>query len=140
MADLLWHDFLEIGVEFIDDDHKNLLRIMREIKAAIEAGDKQQAVELLATLLEEARAHFDREEKFLQKIDYPSLESHKKYHQKLLVKAEETRNICAGLDAEYEARECFNSMANFIIDDILRGDIKFKSFLEYEGHSQPHGK
>ena len=25
-------------------------------------------------------------------------------------------------------------MATFLIDDILRGDIEFKSFLEYEGH------
>ena len=36
MTDLKWYDFLEIGVDFIDEDHRELLDIMIEIKVAIE--------------------------------------------------------------------------------------------------------
>ena len=28
---------------------------------------------------------------------------------------------------------CFKGMARFLIDDILKGDVKFKSHLEHEG-------
>ena len=35
MPDLAWHKFLEIGVDFIDEDHKHLLDIMLEIKQAV---------------------------------------------------------------------------------------------------------
>ena len=34
MANLKWRKFLEIGVDFIDADHKKLLGIMKDIKSA----------------------------------------------------------------------------------------------------------
>jgi len=134
MIDLAWHDFLKIGVDFIDDDHKKLLKIMIDIKDAIEEGDNKKSVKLLTSLLKEAREHFYREEKYLLEVKYPDLEKHKTYHNELIIKAETTKRICEGIESEHDLKECFDSMAGFLINDILRGDIKFKSFLEYEGH------
>jgi len=134
MADLLWHDFLSIGVDFIDNDHKKLLNIMVDTKSAIEAGDNNKCVKLLSSLLQEARDHFSREEKYLLEVNYPGLEEHKIYHQELLIKADTTKRICEGIETDHDLKECFDGMANFLIDDILRGDIMFKSYLEYEGH------
>ena len=62
------------------------------------------------------------------------LEDHKIYHNELLIKADTTKRICEGIETEHDLKECFDGMANFLIDDILRGDIMFKSYLEYEGH------
>ena len=133
MADLLWHDFLSIGVDFIDNDHKNLLKIMIDTKSAIEAGDNNKCVILLTSLLKEARDHFAREEQYLLDVKYPGLEKHKVYHKELLLKADTTKRICEGIETEHDLKECFDGMADFLIDDILRGDIMFKSYLEYEG-------
>ena len=134
MTDLLWHDFLEIGVDFIDEDHKNLLKIMVDTKSAIEAGDNNKCVILLTSLLKEARDHFSREEKYLFEVKYPDLEKHKIYHKELLIKADTTKRICEGIETEHDLKECFDGMAEFLIDDILRGDIMFKSYLQYKGH------
>jgi len=134
MKDLKWHDFLEIGVDFIDEDHKRLLDIMLKIKKAIGEDDLSACAVLLKSLLKEARDHFTREEEFLAKAKYPQLENHKIYHNELLIKAEVTKSICEGLKVEHDLNECFDSMANFLIDDILRGDIGFKSYLEHEGY------
>lgn len=134
MTDLLWHDFLEIGVDFIDDDHKKLLEIMVDTKYAIEKGDNNKCIILLTSLLKEAKEHFSREEKYLLEVKYPNLEKHKIYHKELLIKADTTKRICEGIEAEHDLKECFDGMADFLIDDILRGDIKFKSYLEHEGH------
>ena len=134
MADLEWHDFFEIGIDFIDDDHKKLLKIMIDTKAAIEEENNNKCVQLLTSLLKEAKEHFSREEEYLAEIKYPGLEEHKKYHKELLVKADTTKRICEGIEKEHDLVECFDGMANFLIDDILRGDIMFKSYLEYEGY------
>lgn len=134
MADLTWYPAMKIGLEFIDQDHQHLLKIMQETKLAIEQGNDELCVMLLTSLLNEAKAHFEREEEFLSKVGYPGLDQHKIYHQELLVKANTTKRICQGIETEHDLRECFNGMANFLIDDVLRGDLMFKSFLEYEGH------
>ena len=134
MTDLRWHDFLKIGVEFIDDDHRKLLLIMRDIKNTIEQKNYSKCVALLDALLSEAEGHFSREEKYLEEVKYPGLKEHKKYHDDLLVKADSIKKICQGIETEHDLKECFDGMANFLVDDILRGDIKFKSYLEYEGY------
>ena len=134
MTDLKWYDFLEIGVDFIDNDHRELLDIMLEIKQAIDIGDKDKCVSLFSSLLKHAEDHFSREEAFLLKVKYPKLERHKKYHKKLLLKADATKRICEDIDTKQDLKECFDMMATFLIDDILRGDIEFKSYLEYEGY------
>lgn len=133
MADLQWHQFLEIGVKFIDEDHQKLLKIMQDVKRSIEQDNYNECVVLLNALLKEAREHFSREESFLYEAGYPDLEEHKKYHKELLVQADIIKRICEGIETEHDLKECFDGMADFLIDDILRGDIKFKSFLEYEG-------
>lgn len=131
--DLLWRDFYELGVDFIDEDHKSLLGIMRGIGDAVSREDCNEAARLLTRLLDEAGNHFEREEKFLEKVGYPELEQHKKYHQQLVVQAGKMKSICESIESEHDLEECFSGMANFLVDDILRGDILFKSYLEYEG-------
>jgi hemerythrin-like metal-binding protein len=134
MANLVWHDFLKIGVDFIDNDHKKLLGIMQEVKQTIEQDDFEECVTLLRVLLKESAAHFAREEEFLRQVKYPGLESHIEYHQGLLNKANTIQKICSGIETHHDLKECFDGMANFLIDDILRGDINFKSYLDYHGY------
>jgi hemerythrin-like metal-binding protein len=134
MADLKWHDFLTIGVDFIDDDHKKLLKIMQEAKEAIKEDNQNECLVLLTSLLKEARHHFSREEKFLYETNFPGLAEHKMYHEELLIKADTTKRICQGIETDHDLKECFDGMASFLIDDILKGDTKFKSHLEYHGH------
>jgi len=105
VADLLWHDFLEIGVDFIDDDHKKLLGIMIETKAAIEEGNNNKCVRLLTSLLKEARDHFSREEEYLLEVKYPGLEKHKKYQKDLLVKDDTTKRIFEGIETKHDIKE-----------------------------------
>lgn len=81
-----------------------------------------------------ATDHFSREEQYLSEVEYPGLEKHKIYHKELLVKADTTKRMCEGIETDHDLKECFDRMVNFLIDDILRGDIKFKSYLEYEGY------
>ena len=133
MIDLTWYDFFEIGVDFIDEDHKHLLDIMQNVQNAANEADYPACAKKLNLLLIEAGNHFAREETFLAKSGYPKLDIHKDYHKQLLIKADMTRKICEGINSPHDIQECVDGMAKFLIDDILRGDIQFKSFLQHEG-------
>jgi len=97
MAELKWYDAYEIGVDFIDNDHKRLLNIMLDAKNAIASNNNSECIELLHELLREAKEHFSREEELLHKAKYPGLEDHKKYHQELLKQADTARRICENI-------------------------------------------
>ena len=135
MADLKWRGSYEIGVNFIDEDHKSLLNIILNIKKEIETGDLSKGAALLNDFTKEVKAHFSREEAFLDKTNYPGLRKHKTYHKELLDKVETTKNILENMEAKEDIKKCFDSMARFVFDDILQGDINFKSYLEHEGHT-----
>jgi len=134
MIDLVWYEGYEIGVHFIDDDHRRLLNIMQDIRSAILGEDYPECAKLLYKLLDEARAHFKREEEFLAEAGYPGLAEHQKYHQGLLVQADTTRKICEGVQEKHNLQECFDGMALFLVDDILGGDVKFIPFLKERGY------
>ena len=64
---------------------------------------------------------------------YPNADRHKVYHAALLAKARQLKAICDGKDDPSQAGECYAALADFLIDDIVRGDTQFKSFLGATG-------
>jgi len=134
MTDLEWHDLYLIGVDFIDDDHKRLLSIMQHVRDSILQEDFKRCSTLLEELLVEANEHFTREEEFLTEANYPEVIEHHEYHQGLIEQASTVKSICDGIEEKHDLKECFDAMVQFLIDDILGGDIKFKSFLEDRGY------
>ena len=134
MLNLQWDKAWEIGVDFIDEEHKNLLAIMRRIRQSILSGDYAECSSLSAELIRLAEQHFAHEERFLDKVGYPGLHGHKTYHQRLIVQALQVKEICESTQHADNLTACFDSMEQFLIDDIIAGDLQFVSFLEYEGH------
>ena len=41
--------------------------------------------------------------------------------------------ICNSVNNHGDLEDCFSGMAEFLIDDIITGDLKFKSYLEAHG-------
>jgi hemerythrin len=134
MIDLDWHDFYTIGVDFIDQEHKEILSVMRELRDAIAAGNLDECATIADSMIQEAERHFHNEEEYLAKVNYPGLETHKEYHAKLLLQAKQVKGLCERAELDHELMDCFNAMERFLIDDVLKGDVQFVSFLEYEGH------
>ena len=90
--------------------------------------------ELLDELLSFTVAHFRREEKMLEEFGYPNVEIHKKYHTELLARAKAVKSVCEALETKQNLKECCHEMFGFLVDDIVMGDLKFKSYLEDKGH------
>ncbi len=134
MINLDWKDAYDIGVDFIDQEHKTILSIMRNIRDSIINGNFDECSTLSDSLIEEAGNHFRHEERFLEHVKFPGLKEHKEYHRELLAQAKQVKEICEGAEKDHNLAECCDAMEGFLIDDVLNGDLQFVSFLEYEGH------
>lgn len=130
----VWHSFYEIGVDFIDEDHKHLISIMQDIISSFSANNRANRLKLLNKFLSATREHFIREEKYLADVGFPGLEEHKIFHNQLLIQADITREMCKQNISDNHLKECIDKLIQLVIDDIFKGDIKFKSYLEYEGY------
>ena len=133
MVSLAWYDSYKTGLNDIDNDHKRLLELMRNIKRSINEHDLSSCAGLLNELIEEAKAHFRREEAYLRLYEYPDLDEHITYHTNLIIKAEALKRMSEGKGQGIELADYFNDMAEFLIDDVLHGDVHFIPFLEAKG-------
>jgi len=129
IVDLEWHDHYELGAPQLDDDHKELLRIMDEARRAVAQGDRTRCAYLLEVLVDKAAEHFGKEEELLGALGWPGLPAHVAYHSELLLQAEFLKSLCERAAERAEIEEHFAAIAEFLIDDLLKGDLEFKSFL-----------
>ena len=133
MVKLQWLESFSIGIKSIDDDHKRILQVMRDVQTAVENLDYALCTSLLDDLVEMGSAHFLSEEKYLAKVSYPYIEEHILYHQELLLKIKAVRVICHDANSQGVLEKCFDGLAEFLVDDILTGDLQFKSYLQARG-------
>jgi hemerythrin len=88
MALIDWDSNLSVNVKAIDDQHKNLIKILNELHSAMLKGlSKQILGDTLNKLIEYTAYHFDMEEKLMQKYGYKDFFIHKKEHTDFVEKA-----------------------------------------------------
>ena len=62
MAYMDWTDGLAIGVEAVDNEHRELIDAINDLEAAVVAdGDRGRTIQLIARVAREARSHFASE-------------------------------------------------------------------------------
>ena len=80
-----WSDELSVGIEEIDDQHKELVALVNEMHRAIHERHGSEVVrEILARLTDYTRIHFAVEESLMRILNYPGYEEHKALHEELL--------------------------------------------------------
>ncbi len=80
--DIVWKEEFGIGVDFIDEAHQELFRMVRRIFLMNAREDKRQwaADEGLKYLKNYTLRHFEQEEDYMREIDYPKLAQHQAQH------------------------------------------------------------
>ncbi len=82
---MMWKDKFKIGVELIDNQHKELFRRVSDFTQTIRNEenweDKLDKVKETMTFMKEyVVEHFDAEEAYQEEINYPDIENHKQAH------------------------------------------------------------
>ena len=134
---LEWNEDLHIGVEAIDQDHKQLIswiNALGQFQASDQTGDRPGDREDLGTLLRFLAAytafHFEREEAIMRAVRYKGYENHKRAHgsfaaniKRTIAHWEESGNN-AGVAPLYEFLKLW------ITNHIRREDTRLKELLK----------
>ena len=87
--ELQWNDIYSVGITAMDDDHKQLIKLLNQFQIAYEyaTGDEFER-KALTELVEYTKHHFSREEVLMQKYAYPDIEAHKEEHRKMVAQVD----------------------------------------------------
>jgi len=77
-----WADEYNIGIEEIDSQHKELFKILIQLKQSF--SKDEDALKAFKFLVDYTGDHFSKEEEFMQQISYPDYANHKKIHGELI--------------------------------------------------------
>ncbi|WP_313345175.1 hemerythrin family protein [Sedimentibacter sp.] len=111
---LLWSKNLEVGVELIDSQHKNWFDKADQLFEAGKSGkSKEYIIQMFDFLDDYTKTHFRDEEKYMQSINYPELNSQKQMHEAFIKKLAELRKQYADVGANINV---IISANQFILD------------------------
>ena len=96
-------EVIKTGIKDIDAQHQKLVKCLDELNEY--AGGTYgfaAAFTVLNTLMDYVKSHFEFEEQFLAKCNYPHLEEHKEEHRKL---ADDVKRLWGEIEAGQDVEE-----------------------------------
>lgn len=80
-----WNDKISVGIEELDEQHKQLLDLINRLYDAMISGEQklQVARDVLNELMQYTIVHFAVEESLFRIFNYPDYEAHCAHHQEL---------------------------------------------------------
>jgi len=126
-----WKDDLSIGIDEIDEQHKELIKKLNNLAEAIlQQKGTDQIVRAMRFMENYADTHFSTEEKYMERYNYIDLQHQKDDHERF-------KNVVKKLKRELESEGVSESFAalvqRYLIDwlilHIKNSDLKFGEFL-----------
>jgi hemerythrin len=127
-----WRDSLSIGIDAIDDQHKELLLRFGRLLDACQAGQGIKELKKLLTFLDDyVRTHFTDEEALQRLHQYPGYEAH---HAEHLYFIEQLNALKLEAQEEgistHHVVETNNMLLKWLLNHISKVDMEMGSFLK----------
>ena len=84
---ITWEESYELGIELIDNQHKQLVDLINKLYQACLAGNATVASsfkDAMGHMVEYVRFHFGAEQDLMNRANYPNFGEHKKQHEVLI--------------------------------------------------------
>jgi len=132
---LLWTKNLEVGVELIDNQHKEWFKKAGELFEAGKSGkSKEYIVQMFDFLDEYTKTHFRDEERYMASINYPELAQQKKMNEEFIKKLSELRKdyetAGANITVIFKANQF---ILDWLTKHISNADKKIGEFVKKQG-------
>lgn len=127
-----WRESLAIGVEAIDNQHKELLLRFDRLLNACQSGQGVAELKKLQIFLEEyVRTHFNDEEALQRQYNFPGYEAHRAEH---LYFIEQINKLKSETEEEgvstHHVIETNNMLLKWLLNHISKVDTKMGAFLK----------
>lgn len=126
MTLMQWDDTMSVGVEELDDQHKQIINIINDAYEAIQKHDEHRMPELIDKMQEYSSVHFATEEKYLKKYNFPELQGHKFLHVKFNRDVAEFRK---NLFETTNFSQIFVYLSRWLTNHIMEEDMKYVPYM-----------
>jgi hemerythrin-like metal-binding protein len=128
-----WKDEYSVGIEAIDDDHKQLLYLINQLQTAVHYQTSEVfEKEALDAVVEYTKGHLAREEALMQKHGYPDFDAHKLEHEALIAKVGEFLKAY-----EQRGHDALSEVADYLRDWLIHHingtDMAYAPFFKEKG-------
>lgn len=83
----------KVGIEIIDEEHWEILRLVDSIKVCAQDKNYDKALALFEKLPCMLKAHYSSEEEMMERIQFPYREYHKTLHATILIEIVKVRHF-----------------------------------------------
>lgn len=129
MALIQWDDSMSVGMEELDEQHRQLIDLINEAYTAVQRHDEHKMDALIAKMGDYARLHFSTEETYLEQSGFPHLEAHQIQHHKFIVDVDEFRRHRF---QKTNLSQIFVYLSRWLTTHIMEEDRKFSVYLTNE--------
>lgn len=120
---------LSIPYGDIDAEHQALIDLLNQAFDALSAADAHSRIlSILADLNRSLAAHFRHEEQEMEKLGYPDLLAHSAHHLNCLRRLDDFCDAVAAGERPADGA-LLGDLFDLVMDDIIKADSGFKSFL-----------
>ena len=120
---IVWCDSYKIGNDEIDSQHRHLFELITHLTTA---GDNAAIKLRIMQLYQHTRQHFQAEEAFMRKINFPDCKAHTQAHNNLLARLNTlSHNIAQGTAT---AQDIETLMHDWALRHVLHNDAEFVKY------------
>lgn len=124
---ITWADSLATGHENVDSEHKQLIRSLNDLDAAMKQGVGREQITQMVTFLDNYVAgHFAREEAYMKKVNCPSLSENCKAHAELTGKLSKWKDQLAKGASTSLILDIYRETSAWITNHIIKVDCKLR--------------
>ncbi|MDR2071096.1 MAG: bacteriohemerythrin [Treponema sp.] len=126
-----WDARYSMNIQFIDDQHKELLNLTNTLYKGCLVGDETARSYFMETIrgtVDYVKYHFSAEEKMLDNIRYPEFANHKKEHESFVKKIlEDVEKFQGG--KKFVPNEFVRYLKDWILTHIAIEDKKYSDYI-----------
>ncbi|MDD3288440.1 MAG: bacteriohemerythrin [Alphaproteobacteria bacterium] len=134
MSFIEWTPEFSVGVEALDQDHKDLILFINNLHAALLDGSIETVTEeTLNIMTYHSKEHFRREEELFAQTDYPEAEAHKKMHEQFTRQLLEIKGRFMKNPSKEISLEFILFVKKWAVEHMQEADMKYVPYLKEKG-------